>query len=28
VRTAPVAIPTPSLRTGLVGGGRRQITAG
>jgi ferredoxin len=27
-RTAPVAIPTPSLRTGLVGGGRRQITAG
>src|SRR5512142_676982 len=28
-RTAPVAIPAPSLRTGLVGGGgRRQITAG
>jgi NADH:ubiquinone oxidoreductase subunit F (NADH-binding)/ferredoxin len=27
--TAPVAIPTPSLRTGLVGGGgRKQITAG
>jgi len=30
-RTAPVAIPAPSLRTGLVGGGsagRKQITAG
>ena len=30
-RTAPVAIPAPSLRTGLVGGSsgsRRQITAG
>jgi NADH:ubiquinone oxidoreductase subunit F (NADH-binding)/ferredoxin len=26
--TGPVAIPAPSLRTGLVGGGRRQITAG
>ncbi len=28
-RIAPVAIPAPTLRTGLVGGaGRRQITAG
>jgi hypothetical protein len=28
-RTAPLAIPTPTLRTGLIGGaGRRQITAG
>ena len=30
-RTAPVAIPAPSLRTGLVSGGggsRKQITAG
>ena len=30
-RTAPVAIPAPSLRTGLVGGAsgsRKQITAG
>jgi hypothetical protein len=30
-RTAPMAIPPPTLRTGLVGGGsgsRRQITAG
>jgi hypothetical protein len=29
-RTAPVAIPAPTLRTGLIGGGgkRRQITAG
>jgi NADH:ubiquinone oxidoreductase subunit F (NADH-binding)/ferredoxin len=31
VRTAPVAIPAPNLRTGLIGGGgkgRKQITAG
>jgi hypothetical protein len=30
-RTAPMAIPAPSLRTGLIGGGsgsRKQITAG
>ena len=30
-RTAPVVIPAPNLRTGLVGGassGRKQITAG
>jgi ferredoxin len=27
-RSGPVAIPAPSLRTGLVGGGRKQITAG
>jgi hypothetical protein len=28
-RTGPMAIPAPSLRTGLVGGGnRKQITAG
>jgi hypothetical protein len=29
IRAAPVAVPAPSLRTGLLGGGkRRQITAG
>jgi hypothetical protein len=28
-RSVPVTIPTPTLRTGLIGGGaRRQITAG
>jgi NADH:ubiquinone oxidoreductase subunit F (NADH-binding)/ferredoxin len=27
-RSGPIAIPAPSLRTGLVGGGRKQITAG
>jgi hypothetical protein len=30
-RSAPMAIPAPSLRTGLIGGGsgsRKQITAG